>query len=115
MSKARDIADSYTNTEVETYSDNNSIGVNQTRQDVSASRSAGVTYTNTTGKPIGIIIRSNYGINVDFVVFIDGVSRNIVGSPSVNQFICAEFIVPNNSTYYITIGSGTIGGWHELR
>lgn len=63
MSKARDLSGSYTDIEIaaldvalqaslEGYSDNNSIGVNQTWQDVTASRTIGVTYTNTTGKPI---------------------------------------------------------------
>ena len=36
------------------------IGVGQTWQDVTASRTRNVTYTNTTGKPIQVNISSDY-------------------------------------------------------
>lgn len=84
----------------------NAIGVGQTWQNVSGSRSAGTTYTNSTGKSIMVSIRTqgNGYITVDGVVTahssIDN-ATNFVGT-----------IVPPGSSYYMT---GTVHYWAELR
>jgi len=95
------------------------IGYGQTWQDVEASRSAGVTYTNTTAKPIqaSIAVASSsssgsgtYNFYVDGVV-VDGNSwSNTSWRSSLN------YVIPNGSTYKIS-GSGTFSltGWAELR
>ncbi len=88
------------------------IGVGQTWQDVTASRASGVTYTNTTGKPIVVNVSSNAGTG-SYNFFVNGVS--IVGitesSASNNAFM--GIIVPNGATYSTNYTS--IFNWSELR
>ena len=88
------------------------LGVGQSWTDVSGSRSMGVTYTNSTGKPImvSIAFADNSG-NHDLVI--DGVIacrsyNNISGTDST-----VVGIVPNDSEYITSVGSFTI--WAELR
>jgi len=81
------------------------IGVDQTWQDVTGSRASGVTYTNTTGKPISIYVDIS---NVAASLSIDGV---ILQSGTTTTTISA--IVPDSATYVIT--SSTINRWSELR
>ena len=89
-----------------------SIGVSQTWQDVKASRTLGVTYTNSTGRPIQVSI-SFEAVNGAGVLTVSGV---IVGETGVlggygNSFITA--IVPNGATYVAT--GAAIRRWAELR
>lgn len=85
-----------------------SLGQGQTWQDVSASRASGVTYTNSTGKPIMVAISQSLSGGT---ITIGGVSRMYASGASVQPFV---FIVPNGVTYMasITIYSTY---WHELR
>jgi len=90
------------------------IGVNQTWQDVSGSRSASVVYTNTTGKPIQVNIWTDAISSATADIAVDGATRAFsdFGSGVIgNSF--ATVIVPNNSTYEYT--GSTILEWHELR
>ena len=92
------------------------IGVNQTWQDVTASRAASVTYTNSTGKPIMVNITTPYAANSDMSFFVDG--KNISaftfnGTTQVQWTTSA--IVPNNSTYYAVKGDSSSFTWFELR
>ena len=93
--------------------DISSIGVSQTWQDVTASRAAAVTYTNTSEKPIQVIIYTNYAANQAASILVDGVerSRQRMGSDGTAE-LKASVIVPINSTY---LYSGTIQKWHELK
>jgi Flp pilus assembly protein TadG len=91
------------------------LGVGQTWQNVTASRTAGVTYTNTTGRPIMVSLRSGY-YGVEFTV--DGVSRGGSSSNGAgSNYAGVTFVVPNNSTYSAIRASqaGNIDLWHELR
>jgi len=92
------------------------FGVGQTWQDVTGSRASGVTYTNTTGKPITVIFSVE---STDTQVV-----RGYVDSYQVARFVCfaggggnaldcMSFIVPNSSTYKIDYSS--TGLWFELR
>ncbi len=76
----------------------------QTWQDVKASRSVGVTYTNTTGRPIMVSI-DNSGESV----IVDGLQLVLSGPYGV------QFIVPAGSTYSVPAGGGGIDRWVELR
>lgn len=93
------------------------IGVGQTWQDVTASRSAGVTYTNTTGKPIcvnmyGSVDTNNFYIEVDgTIVSYSNESTGVTGAMRVNL----SAIVPNNSTYKLTDTNPALQKWLELR
>jgi len=94
------------------YVDNNTgLGVNQTWQVLTASRANGVTYTNTTGKTIFVVVRDgvtayNMNISVDGVVVSEATLSGATGRGEVYA------IVPNGSTY---IMSGAFNVWRELR
>lgn len=85
-----------------------SLGVGQKWQDMTSSRSIGVVYTNTTGKPIQLLldfVRPSVSWSVN--VRIDGVSINGAGG------YCP--VIPNNATYQvITTGISSLS-WRELR
>jgi hypothetical protein len=80
---------------------NNSIGVGQTWQDLTASRSPGVTYTNSTGKPIMVIVNSRGSNPFGSIsaITVDGLQivANLNYNPSDEN--SAQAIVPNGSTY----------------
>jgi hypothetical protein len=96
-------------------------GSGQTYQDVSASRASGTTYTNSTGKPILAIITVNqsaafvlnYSITVSSVVL--AAVNVLTPAQSTTAVIPTTFIVPNGSTYLLTITTGTLNKWVELR
>lgn len=93
------------------------LGVNQTWVDVFNSRSLGVTYTNTTGRPIMVIpsIRDPDRGNLIYDFYVDGVrialeylGKNMIGVISV--------VIPNGSTYMVDGDSNDfIYLWWELR
>ncbi|MEQ1111670.1 phage tail protein [Acinetobacter johnsonii] len=84
------------------------IGVNQTWQNLTASRAAETIYTNTTGKPIQVAI--NYNGNSAYFD-IGGVE---IYMPDWDAFGFAFFIIPNGTTYRIRNQVG-INSWSELR
>lgn len=85
------------------------IGVGQTWQDVIGSRSAGVTYTNSTGKSISVGIRSQGG---NAVLTVGGVIAAQSGINDASNYIGA--VVPPSTTYILQAGA-PIGNWAELR
>lgn len=95
------------------------LGNGQTWQNVTGSRSLGTTYTNSTGKPIVVLIATTLGGNEMASIFanISGVSMTIGRDGSAGTFGgVGNIIVPIGATYSITIG-GPVGlsTWHELR
>jgi hypothetical protein len=89
--------------------DANSLGhAPQVWTDVAASRTSGVTYTNTTSKPIMIIARPTSASNVIIVVGGVTVYSNLSSSEP------PSFVVPIGATYSITF-TGAISSWVELR
>lgn len=103
------------------YVDANSgseIGNGQSWTDMGASRTFGVTYTNSTGKSIQLGITFELSASDTFQVLIDGVLvmwSNAGSSTGVRNIACP--IIPNGSTYRIdrTQGNGAIEEWWELR
>ena len=102
------------------------IGVGQTWQDVTSSRAAGVTYTNTTGRPIFISVSGGgQPNNGTMTLTVDGVVLGQQGFQSINSGrsnATMTAIVPNNSTYVAgNVPGGSGGGgwslvsWAELR
>lgn len=76
------------------------IGVGQTWQDVTASRSLDTTYTNTTGKPIVVQISCTNTQGGKIVV--NGVTVGLViNTFTGNVQAFASAIVPNGATYRI--------------
>ena len=90
------------------------LGVGQTWQNVKLSRALGTTYTNSTGKPISVMVGIVNAAQVSWTV--DGVLIGTNGdSGGYNNVI--TFIVPAGATYTGTTVSGTpsVQTWVELR
>jgi hypothetical protein len=93
------------------------IGISQTWQNVTGSRTLGTTYTNSTGKPI-MVMTTGYQVAslgpTSFIV--DGVTigfTDAAGTNDVGNWTTSSFIVPNGSTYRVT--GNTPDVWAELR
>jgi hypothetical protein len=98
------------------------IGTGQTWTDVSGSRAADTTYTNSTGKPIYVLAGGHCQPSQQYKLTLNGTATNIGnsmgGAMSGDGYI--GFIVPAGNTYLISPnGSGAnVGGsygWWELR
>lgn len=96
------------------------LGVGQTWQNLTSSRSFGVTYTNNTGKPIFISVygqgQPNHG---KIEMYVDSV---LIGRQGVISVASAEMnptlsaIVPNGSTYRVNnVLGASLQHWAELR
>ena len=86
------------------------IGVGQTWQNMSASRVDGVTYTNSTGRPIAISVTTT--VSANGTVTVNGVIMARVDSDATNRgYVFA--IVPDNATY--SVNNYYAGHWVELR
>lgn len=92
------------------------IGVSQTWQNVAASRALGITYTNSTGKPIAVSAQVQSTTNGTNTIVIDGVTA-VQTVTSANLGTAMFAIVPNNSTYVVNNNqaSKSIIAWAELR
>jgi len=87
------------------------LGWGQTWQDVSGSRTAGVTYTNSTGRPIMVSIRTQ-AVVADFTISVSGlVVAHASGSTTTRSQLIT--VVPDGSTYVVSGFQG--GSWVELR
>lgn len=90
------------------------VGVGQTWQDLTASRTSSVTYTNTSGKPIYLSINCDSASDVSLTIDgnVDVVRQFSSGSgdgPNVSA------IIQDNSTYELIVSGGNIFNWWELR
>ena len=94
-----------------------SLGIGQTWTGVAGSRSTGVTYTNSTGKPIAVAISyTNSTASTVQGLTINGKAVYAAGAEVGNgSGFC--LIVPNGATYiWLTNGgTSTIVSWDELR
>lgn len=94
------------------------IGSNQTWQDVTASRSAGTTYTNSTGKPIFISIVGPANTSVTRTISLTIDSKLVMRmhlDNSSNKGYSVSGLVPNGSSYFLTETGNTFTNWSELR
>jgi len=89
-----------------------SLGVNQTWQNLTASRSAGVTYTNTTGNPIQVSARANVG---QITLTIDSIPVELQTDGNLNNSTKVTGTVPDGDTYSVTLSGGSLSYWAELR
>ena len=82
------------------------IGVGQTWQNVSASRAAATTYTNSTGRPIFVYMEAGGSSS--------SVTINGITTQTFPAFSAITLVIPNTNTYSIsTVNSGVF--WLELR
>ncbi|WP_169779344.1 phage tail protein [Campylobacter curvus] len=94
-----------------------SIGINQTWQDMTSQRQPNVTYTNTTGRSIFVLVRdasaSANGRNYDF--YVDGI--NICPGHGQNAYSILHLfaIIPPKSTYRAVNVVMSVTKWFELR
>jgi hypothetical protein len=88
------------------------IGVGQTWQDVSGSRTYSTSYQNTTGRPISVSLTLDSTAR-NIQVSVDNSTWITVAQSSGSQ-TSMSFIVPSN-WYYRIFGSTSIDVWAELR
>jgi len=102
-----------------TWASVSSYGVGQTLTNYSLSgRAIGTTYTNSTGKPISVMMSPSASGTLITTAQIDGNTVAIVQATPTGGGGTAPFflMVPNNSTYAIINGSNTsIAYWYEWR
>ena len=92
------------------------FGVGQAWQAVKGNRSAGVTYTNNTGKPIMVIVSVNdSGSLSPITVVVGGVTIINVEDFGSLGTIPITFVVPIGATYKFNSNSNPIRAWAELR
>jgi len=92
------------------------VGVGQTWQNVTGSRSAGTTYTNSTGRPIQVAILSAQGTNQQFQFYINGtLVWDQYSSTIYGDNVSCNFILPASDTYRLVVPYGSIQTWMELR
>jgi len=92
------------------------FGWGQTWQDVTGSRVAGTTYTNSSGKMIVVKIETQSTITDDAILSVNGaqICRFYNNSSSAKAYtLSAE--VPDGSTYSLAVTNATIAFWKELR
>ena len=93
------------------------VGINQTWQNLTASRFPATIYTNSTGKPILVTIGKSCGTSSDWTVTVNSVQVAYGASGAGGSAgMTATFIVPNGGTYLQTNVVGVIitQNWSEL-
>ncbi len=92
------------------------LGVGQTWQNVAGSRVIGTTYTNTTGRPIAVLVVNQGTAAVQALTLTVG---GVVAARGVNNSStfenCVTGIVPVGATYVVSGTSASVTNWSELR
>ena len=89
------------------------LGIGQTWQDVTASRTNSTSYQNLTARPIMVSVKTSNTATA-FQVSTNNSTWVEVGANSGSTIGSLSFIVPPNH-YYRFNGAGTISNWAELR
>lgn len=94
------------------------LGIGQTWTNVTASRALGTTYTNTTGRPIEILIAWQSNVQYTLLNFtlngsLFAVSRN-PNPNGTNWYYALSVVIPNGVTYMAS-GGNALQEWFELR
>jgi hypothetical protein len=94
-----------------------SMGYGQTWQNLTGSRTAGTTYTNTSSKPIMFSAVCNSNPYYVMSAAVNGVTiwTGNSGGAGYSQAATVVLIVPPGSTYRVDISVGSLGSWYELR
>lgn len=96
-----------------------SLGVGQPWQNMTASRAFGVTYTNSTGRPIGVAVAVSIGaagnnarITTGGGIVLNGTSAYVASATSE-----ISAVIPAGDTYTVigTGGGSSIVAWNEMR
>lgn len=108
-----------TNTDLNNTNDK-LMGIGQKWVDVTSSRVNETLYTNTTKRPISVMVYGGVTDQIAVVsvdIFVDGVAafKAAVGGSGVTKRVCASAIVPPGSIYRVVVQNSTIGQWCEMR
>jgi hypothetical protein len=93
------------------------VGVGQTLQSLTGSRSMGTVFTNTTGRPILVHVRITSTIGSSMNCSVGGATITGQFQASTAQGMVNSVIVPTGATYAFNVSAGTptILEWVELR
>lgn len=92
------------------------LGMTQTYQDVTSTRSSGVNYTNSTSKPIYVVVTIGSTNAADVTtVIVGGVTLFANDAGLIGEFLPITFIVPPGLSYSVTTVNSSISRWVELR
>ena len=92
------------------------LGVGQVWTNVTGSRALATTYTNSTGKPIQVVVSaSDSTVNQVMTIYVSGVLIFQQLATSGYTYPAGCVIVPNGATYTVSLASGTLVCWAELR
>lgn len=92
------------------------FGFNQTWQNVAASRSLGVIYTNTTGRPILVQVYTTSTAAAGYLFFaIDETPAGLIFYPNSAANLPGCILVPAGSTYRASTTNASLSGWREYR
>lgn len=96
------------------------FGIGQSTQNVLGSRTSGVTYTNSTGKPISVQVEvgATSASAFAYSIVVNGITlRDTFTLPNNSTYgSSASFTVGNNETYVVTaVTACTIDKWTEFR
>lgn len=89
-------------------------GVGQTMTNVAASRASGVTYTNSTGRPITVYVSAADSTNTMYVQVGAVVVYQSLSRSTYFNYLPISFIVPSGSTYVVA-NITYLASWVELR
>lgn len=103
-----------------TYGNYGAMGFTQSWTDVTSSRIFSTTYTNSSGKPIQLMISitgsSSVGTSLTpFYLYCGSTIIDLAYSRYLSNYLQLRGIVPASSTYKITGTGGTISSWYELK
>jgi hypothetical protein len=96
------------------------LGSGQSWTNVGGSRSSGTTYTNSTGKPIQVMVATDNTGNTQYDS--GGAAKFYINGSNVGQAFCSnaanigglfQAVIPDGSTY--SVSANTIRSWWELR
>lgn len=94
------------------------FGIGQTWQDVTASRALATTYTNSTGKPITVIVSTLADDKAQYM-FVGNIQILMIGSTGGglgDSHHAGTIVVPVGSTYRVEVtAGGSVVTWFELR
>ena len=90
------------------------LDIGQEVIDVSASRTTDVTYSNSTGRPITVIIQTADAA-LDLSLYINTARVAVIYQSASGIQQVTTIVVPNGDTYKLTSVAGSFTRWSEIR
>jgi hypothetical protein len=93
-----------------------SVGYGQTWQTLTGSRAGGTTYYNTTGKPIVVSFNiGTSGSNASGTFTVGGNAAWTGSTTGAGVSQSGVVLVPVGASYVLTVSTGSLSAWYELR